>query len=44
MRARTDRLGGERPCSPEGPCTQQSGTWVLGDNNSSTGFGQVYDY
>ena len=26
------------------PNTQYLGTWVLGNSNYSTGFGQVYDY
>ena len=30
--------------SPEGPCTQLLGTWVWGNSNYSTGFGQVYNY
>ena len=29
---------------PKGPCTQYLGTWDLGNGNSSTGFGYVYDY
>ena len=43
------RLGSDFPCVsthhfPEGPSTQSLGTWVSGNSNSSTGFGQVYDY
>ena len=29
---------------PKGPSTQYSGTWDLGNNHYSTGFGKVYDY
>ena len=29
---------------PEGPCTQELGTWDLGNSNYSTCFGSVYDY
>ena len=32
------------PYHPEGPCTQQLGTWVLGNTNYSTFLGEVYDY
>ena len=28
---------------PEGPCTQYSGTRILGNRNCSAGFGQLYD-
>ena len=27
-----------------GPSTQYLGTWDVGHGNSSTGFGEVYDY
>ena len=33
----------KRP-NPKGPSTQYSGTWVSGNSNYSTGFGEVYDY
>ena len=29
---------------PEGACTQELGTWVLGHSTYGTGLGQVYDY
>ena len=32
------------PPYPEGPSAQYLATWDLGNSNSSTGFGQVYDY
>ena len=29
-------------CFPKGPCTQQLGTWVLGNSNYNTVFEKVY--
>ena len=34
----------QRTLDPNGSCTQQLGTWDLGNSKCSTGFGQVYDH